>query len=65
MDCRALLNTTLSFSNFTNGHRSVHILHALPCLGSVFLNHFPLTLNGIMSFVENTQSALSLTFFIN
>ena len=61
MSCQALLNMTISFSNFTNGHCSVHVLHALPCLGSVFLNHFLLTLNGIMLFFENTQSALSLT----
>ena len=60
-DCQALLNITISFSNFTNGNCSVHVLHTLPCLGSVLLNHFPLTLNGNSFFSGNAQSALGLT----
>ena len=54
---QAPLNTTLSFSNFTDGHCN----NALPCLGSVLLSHFPLTLNGTLLFTKNNQSALCLT----
>ena len=55
--CRTLLNTTLSFSNFTDGHCNNELL----CLGSVLLSRFPLTLNGTLMFSGNTQSALCLT----
>ena len=58
--CQTLLNTTLSFSNFTDGHYAC-VDNALPCLGSVLLSHFSLTLNGALLFSGNTQSALSLT----
>ena len=54
---QAPLNTTLSFSNFTHGQCN----NALPCLGSVLLSHFPLSLNGALLFFANNQSALSLT----
>ena len=55
--CQAPLNTTLSFSNFTDGHCNNELL----CLGSVLLSRFPLTLNGTLMFSKNTQSALCLT----
>ena len=59
---QALLNTTLSFSNFTDGHCAHGMNDVLPCLGSVFLSCFPLvTLKNALLFSENTQSALSLT----
>ena len=58
--CQTLLNTTLSFSNFTDGHCAC-IDNALPCLGSVLLSRFSLTLNGALLFSGNTQSALCLT----
>ena len=60
LSCRTLLNTTLSFSNFTDGHCAC-VDNALPCLGSVLLSRFPLALNGSLLFSGNTQSALCLT----
>ena len=55
--CKAPLNTTLSFSNFTDGHCNNELL----CLGSVLLSRFSLTLNGNLLFSGNTHSALCLT----
>ena len=58
-DCRALLNTTLSFTNFTIGHCAVNDL--IPCLGSVFLRSFPLiTIRNAILFSANSYSAMSL-----
>ena len=59
-DCRAVLNATLSFSSFTN-NRNCTKDKVLPCLGSVLLRRFPLTLNGNSFFSGNAQSALGLT----
>ena len=55
-DCRAVLNTTLSFTNFTRG-RCEHDL--IPCLGSVFSRHFPLILRNVFLFSENSMSLIS------
>ena len=59
-DCRAVLNATLSFSSFTNNRNCTND-KVLPCLGSVLLRRFPLTLNGNSFFSGNAQSALGLT----
>ena len=59
-DCQALLNTTLSFTNLTRGHCE-HVNDLMPCLGSVFLRHFPLiTMRNAILFSENSYSAMSL-----
>ena len=59
-DCQTLVNTTLSFSNFIDGH-CTYVEDELTSLGSVFLRRFPLTFKGSLLFSGNTQSALSLT----
>ena len=60
--CRALLNTTLSFSNFTNGQCPYDDVTELFCLGSVHVSHFSLiNLQNAFLFSGNTRSALSLT----
>ena len=59
---QTLLKTTLSFINFTDGHCTHGIINVLPCLGSVFLSHFPLvTIQNSLLFSGNAHSALSLT----
>ena len=58
--CQALLNTIVSFSNFTDGF-CTDIYDVFPCLGSVFLSLFPLSVKNALLFSGNTQSALSLT----
>ena len=58
-DCRALLNTTLSFNNFIRGHCAKNDL--MPCMGSVFLRFFPIiTMTNAFLFSENSYSAMSL-----
>ena len=59
--CQTLLNTTISFSNFTNGICSENTGAGLLCLGSLVLSHFPLTLKGTLLFSDNSLSALSLS----
>ena len=59
-DCRAVLNTILSFSSFTNNRHCTKD-KVLPCLGSVLLRRFLLALNGNSFFTGNFQSALGLT----
>ena len=59
-DCRAVLNTTLSFTNFTNGHCE-HVNDLIHCLGSVFLRFVPLiTMTNAFLFSKNSYSAMSL-----
>ena len=58
----AILNMAISDSNFTNGHCVDTLTHGLPCLGSVLLRFFPLTINGVTMFTRNSVSALSLRF---
>ena len=58
-DCHAHLNTTLSFTNFTNGHCE-HKNDLIPCLGSVFLRFFTLIVRNAILFSENSYSAMSL-----
>ena len=57
---QTLLNTTISFCNFTNGRYYETTTHGLPSLGSVFLNHYLLALQGALIFTGNSLSALSL-----
>ena len=57
---QTLLNTTISFCNFTNGCYYETTTHGLPSLGSVFLNHYLLALQGALIFTGNGLSALSL-----
>ena len=60
--CRALLNTTLSFSNFTNGQCPYDDVPEMICLGSIHISHFSLVnLQNAFLFSGNTRSALSLT----
>ena len=56
----AILDTTISDSNFTNGHCVDTLTRGLPCSGSVLLRFFPLTLKGVSMFTGNSISALSL-----
>ena len=59
-DCQAVLNTTLSFTNFTRGDCE-HVNDLIPCLGSVFLSFFPLiTMRNAILFSANSYSAMSL-----
>ena len=55
-----ILDTTMSNSNFANGHCGDTLTHVLPCLGSVFLRFFPLILKGVSMFTGNSVSALGL-----
>ena len=60
MSCQALLNTKLSFINFTRGHCAITSKSALPCLGSVLLKFIPIAFKGALSFSESNISALGL-----
>ena len=56
-----ILDTTISDSNFTNGHCGNTIMSLIiPCSGSVLLRFFSLTLMGVSVFSQNSVSALSL-----
>ena len=56
-----ILDTTISDSNFTNGHCGNTIMSLIiPCSGSVLLRFFSLTLMGVSMFTGNSVSALSL-----
>ena len=56
------MDTTLSFSNFSNGQCPYDDAPELFCLGSVHISHFSLVnLKNAFLFSGNTRSALSLT----
>ena len=55
-----VLDTTMSNSIFTNGQCGNTMKYGLPCLGSVLLIFFSLTLKGASMFTRNSISALSL-----
>ena len=55
-----LLDTTISSSNFTNGHCHNGLQHKLECSGSVLLKSYQLTLKGFVIFSGNSLSAFSL-----
>ena len=60
--CQTLLNTTISFTNFTSGHCEHVNGLIIPCFGSVILRHFPIIkVINVILFTENYHSALSLT----